>query len=111
MTAASRNWTECAFKDRHIDALIRHADKYHFSVEQCLIAREGHRTLASCLAVDAPGRTTSLFLPGRHHFPNVAPAVARLIDEACAKAQQRNVQILQAIIPPEADHEAEVARG
>jgi len=96
--------------DRHVDTLLRHADRYRFSLEQCLIARESGRIVASCLAVDAPGRTTSLFLPGRRHFPHIAQAVARLIDEACSKAYQRNVQLIQAIIPPDADHEAELYR-
>lgn len=96
--------------DRQIDTLIRQADKYRFSLEQCLIARDDHGIVAACLAVDAPGRTSSLFLPGPRHFPQAEAPVAQLIDAACSQARQRNIQLVQAIIPTEAEHEAHLYR-
>ena len=94
-----------------IDRLLRHAERHELSLEHCLIARDGERMIAACLCVDSAGRTSSAFIPAIVEGPEATQTVIRLLAQASSQARDRNVQLLQAVIRPDAQAEAELYRA
>lgn len=96
--------------DQQIDVLLRYSDKRGFSLEHCLIARLEGRLLATCLCVDSPGRTSSVFMPSAICGDKAERAVTALLEESARRAASRNLQFLQALVPPEANQEKTLLR-
>lgn len=97
---------------RQIDTLLRYASKQHLSLEQCLVAGADGRVETACLCVDAPGRTSSVFVPNHIATPAQADTVVAMLAEAVARAQGRRVRLMQGLVAPEAVGERELfARG
>jgi len=99
-----------AERDEHIDALLRYADRRNLSLDHCLIAQEQGRILAACLCVDSPGRMASVFIPSLPRFLKPPTAMVGLLTESARLARQRNIQILQGTLAPEATLEAGIYR-
>ena len=96
--------------DEHIDTLLRYAERRNLSLEHCLIAQEQRRIRSACLCIDSPGRIASVFIPGLPRFLGPQEAVVALLTESVRLARQRNVQILQATLAPDAALEADLYR-
>ncbi len=94
--------------DQQIEALLRYSQKHGFSLENCLLGREGGRAVSACLLVDSPGRTSSVFLPVWGGDPCVAAATAQLLCRAVEGARLRDIQFLQGMVTPEALYESEI---
>lgn len=88
--------------DCQIDTLLRYAAKQRLSLEQCLVAFESGRIVAACLSVDAPGRTSSVFIPNYAPTPALAGLVVELLKETVIRAQARRIRLLQGLVAPEA---------
>lgn len=90
---------------RQIDTLMRYASKSSLSLEHCLVAESSSKLLTACLCIDSPGRTANVFLP--NDFPSEACAdlVVAMLREHATQAAGRNVQLLQALVAPEAASE------
>jgi len=95
-------------RNEQIDGVLRYAERRGLSFDHCLVARENDRIVASCLCIDAPGRTSSVFVPGISYEPEVGEAVVRLLDETIRLGRERNVQILQATVEPGVSHESQL---
>ena len=96
--------------DEHVDALLQYADRRNLSLEHCLIAQERGRMLGACLCVDSPGRMASVFIPALPRFLEPSTTMVGLLTESARLARQRNIQILQSTLAPEATLEANVYR-
>lgn len=105
---ASRSSLSRAEISQQTDLLIRYVQKRGLSLEQCLVARSEGRMLASCLCVDAPGRTSTTFSPTDIESPAVAEAVVELLMEAARRAATRDVRLLQGLVPPQARAEGDL---
>jgi mycothiol synthase len=94
--------------DEGVDALVRYAGRYGLDLQNCLGAEVDGRIVAACLCVDAPGRTTSVFLPSDLGTPHVIACTDALLQETVSRALGRNIQFMQATIEPEAAGEADI---
>lgn len=95
---------------RSVDLLLHYADSHGLSLEHCLMALQEDRCTAACLCVDAPGRTSSVFLPAGCDRPAAADATIQLLKEASRQAHTRGIQFLQGMVAPECAHESAVYR-
>lgn len=97
--------------DYQIDLLMRHAESHGLELHHCLLGYEGDRVAAACLVIDQPGRTSSLFLPLYHHSPSEIDGAVRLVRRAREEARHRGVQLMQALVEPNAGMVAQVFRS
>jgi len=93
--------------DEHVDTLLQYAERCRLSLEHCLIDQEEGHIRSACLCVDSPGRIASVFIPALPRYLEPAKTVMELLAESIRLARQRNVQILQTTLVPEADLEAD----
>ena len=96
--------------NHQIDVLLRYTQKRGISLEHCLMAKDQGRIIGTCLCLDSPGRTSSVFIPATMGNDAVGGAVVGLLDEASSRAARRDIQLLQGLVRPEADREARVYR-
>ncbi len=94
--------------DEHITALIHYADRRGLSLDTCLLARDHGRIASACLSIDSPGRVSSLFIPTLRRFLQPPTAIQGLLSESAHQARRRQVQILQAMVAPDAEEEARI---
>lgn len=100
-----------AEQEEHIDGLIRYCQRRGVSLAHCLVGRENGRTLSVCLCIDGAGRMSSLFIPTQTRFLAPPTAIVQLVEEQIGRARQRNVQLLQGTVIPEAVLETDVYRA
>lgn len=93
---------------QQVDTLIRYASRQHLSLEHCLVVGEPGRIEAACLCVDAPGRTSSVFIPGHVPTPAHSHFIVELLREAVRRAGPRGVRLMQAMVAPEAAAERDL---
>jgi GNAT superfamily N-acetyltransferase len=93
---------------RQIDTLLRYASRQHLSLEHCLVAGEQGTIETACLCVDAPGRTSSMFIPNHVPTPAHAELIVALLKEAVSAAQGRHVRLIQGLVAPGAATERDL---
>ena len=96
--------------DARVDALVSYAEQKGLSLERCLFVRREGRICAACLAVDAPGRMTSVFLPSAPERLAAEGVVTAILARTVQDARSRGTRVVQACIAPEARREAELYR-
>ena len=96
--------------DEHISALVRYADRRGLSLDACLVARDRGRMVSACLCIDSPGRVSSVFIPMLERYLRPSDAIRGLLNESARLAGQRRVQMMQAMVSPDAALEAGVYR-
>lgn len=96
--------------DEHISALVRYADRRGLSLDACLVARDRGRMVSACLCIDSPGRVSSVFIPILERYLRPSDAIRGLLNESARLAGQRRVQMMQAMLSPDAALEAGVYR-
>ena len=104
----SRPGLSSAELDEQIDVLLRYVERRQLSLDHCLMAQQRGRVIGVCLCVDAPGRTSSVFIPATSDAPEVAEAVLCLLEESARLAAGRRVQVLQGTVHPTAKHEGQL---
>ena len=93
---------------QQVDALIHYCQRRNVSLTHCLVGYEGQRLAAASLCVDGAGRMSSLFIPSHTRYLAPPTTAARLLNEHTSLARERNVQLLQGTVAPEATAEAAV---
>jgi len=96
--------------DARVDALVGYAERKGLSLERCLFVRREGRIWSACLAVDAPGRMTSVFLPSALDRLASEELLNALLTRTVQDARARGTRVVQACIAPEARREAELYR-
>lgn len=97
--------------DDQLDAIMQHAETRGLDLRNCLLAYEGNRVTAACLAIDQPGRTSSLFLPVHQMSRLEVDHAAALLARAAEEARGRDIRLMQALVDPESRQVAEAFRG
>ena len=96
--------------DSRVDTLVGYAQRKGLSLERCLFIRRGGEIWTACLAVDAPGRMTSVFIPSSVERLDADELIMALLARAVEDARERGTRIVQACLPPEALREADLYR-
>lgn len=93
--------------EEHVDTLLHYAKRRRLSLEHCLIDLHEGQIRSACLCADSPGRIASVFIPALPRYLEPASIVVGLLTESIRLARQRNIQILQTTLAPEATLEAD----
>ncbi len=94
-----------------VDGLLHQADRCRLSLQHLLVASDGDGDQAACLCVDAPGRTSSLFLPPLEQSSHPFDSLVSLVTRVTELADSRGVRLLQAMLPPKHPRETDVLRA
>lgn len=92
--------------EQRVDMLEMYACKRGLSLDHCLLIADQDRIEGVCLALDSPGRTSSLLLSPGITQMRLRQSAGELLRAAQAGAAGRGVQLLQAMVPPECAEEA-----
>jgi ribosomal protein S18 acetylase RimI-like enzyme len=110
LTLLSRPGVGAEELEGQVEALLRYTRRQGLSVDECMMALEADSVKASCLCVDAPGRTASVFVPADIGDEDRQRAVVSMLVALCDRAGQRGIRLVQGLVAPESGLESALYR-
>lgn len=89
--------------DGQVADFLKFVRQRNIDLNDLWIVETGGPPLWATLPILSPGRTMLLFTPAEPPRRDVAPTVARLLNEICARFATRNVQLVQVLLDPSDD--------
>ena len=94
--------------EERLGMLEAYVERKGLSLEECLIACDAGRIAVACVALDSPGRTSTILLSGGLNAKKPADAAAALLKQAQPQAAGRGMKLMQGLVAPEVAHESGV---